>query len=104
MPKATLTSSFGYRDPVSGVRTYYGPGENIDIPDGLALTLGLGQAEVEPVNATPLPADFPGRAALVKAGYETEESLLALTFPELIQIKGIGERTARDILQRVTEE
>jgi len=49
MVKAILKNSYGYRDPVTGERTYYGPGE-VDIPEGLARTLGVKtEPPVEPV-------------------------------------------------------
>jgi hypothetical protein len=47
MVKANLKSSYGYLDPETGERTYYGPGKDIDIPEGLAMTLGLISEEEE---------------------------------------------------------
>jgi hypothetical protein len=44
MVKATLKNSYGYRDPATGIRRYYGPGE-VDIPEGLARTLGIKEAK-----------------------------------------------------------
>lgn len=45
-----------------------------------------------------LPEDFPGREALVEAGFVTWESVVDLTRDELIAIKGIGPKKADAIL------
>jgi hypothetical protein len=138
MVEVDLDGSYGYEMPGGG-KKYFGPGKQILVPYGLALTLGLvkaeaeaeikaeaetevepedfvapslyvqellGQAEAEETRTeetTPLPDDFPGRVALVKAGYETVDSLVDLTFDELVAIKGIGQQTARLILERLEE-
>ena len=48
---------------------------------------------------TPLPEDFPGRGALLVAGYTTLESLRGLSEADLIAIKGIGPKLTKQILQ-----
>jgi hypothetical protein len=50
-------------------------------------------------SATPLPEDFPGRGALLAAGYTTLESLRGLSEADLIAIKGIGPKLVQQILQ-----
>lgn len=51
-----------------------------------------------PAEPTPLPDDFPGRAALVAAGRVTVESLAGLTAENLTAIRSIGDSTATAIL------
>lgn len=48
--------------------------------------------------STPLPENFPGREALVDAGLLTLESVAGKTKEELMSISGIGDATARRIL------
>ena len=43
---ASLNGSFGYNSPNLGHR-YWGPGQDIEIPDGLAMTLGVPYKEIE---------------------------------------------------------
>jgi hypothetical protein len=50
-------------------------------------------------SATPLPENFPGRSALLAAGYTTLESLRGLGEADFIAIKGIGPKLAQQILQ-----
>ena len=45
-----------------------------------------------------LPADFPGRDALVAAGLGCLEDIQGATLEELVQIRGIGKATAQKIL------
>lgn len=52
----------------------------------------------EPVESD-LPEDFPGRAALIAAGFATWASVADLDRNELIALKGIGEKTADAILE-----
>jgi hypothetical protein len=54
--------------------------------------------------ATPLPEDFPGRGALLGAGYTTLESLRGLTEADLIAIRGIRPKLAKQILQALGSE
>lgn len=113
MPKVNLTASYGYRDPITRQRKYYGPGQGIDVPQGLVDALGLDVIpEVIPAQAAappaetgkPLPADFPGRKYLVQAGQGTLEQVHSLSIDNLIEIKGIGTRLAEQILERVKED
>jgi len=55
-------------------------------------------------SATPLPEDFPGRGALLAAGYTTLESLRGLSAADLITIRGIGPKLAQQILQALESE
>lgn len=48
---------------------------------------------------TPLPEEFPGRSALLAAGYTTLESLRGLSEADLITIRGIRPRLVKQILQ-----
>jgi Helix-hairpin-helix domain len=45
-----------------------------------------------------IPADFPGREDLVKAGFKTPEAVRALTKPQLEAVHGIGPATAEKII------
>lgn len=109
MPIVDLVGSYGYLDPITGERRYYGPGQ-VDVPDGLLQSLGLvpvtGAAEVEVVqnlHANLLPAEFPGRAYLDKAGYGTVEAVRKLDFDGLVAVKGIGPKLAGQIIQAIGE-
>lgn len=107
MPKVNLNATYGYRDPATGERRYYGPGQGIEAPQGLVDTLGLevvaapAEAEQAQPDGTPLPDEFPGRKFLVQAGHTTLESVGALSIDALIEIKGIGTRLAEAILKEV---
>jgi len=57
-----------------------------------------------PETSTPLPEDFPGRSALLAAGYATLESLRGLSEADLVAIKGIGPKLAQQILQALESE
>ena len=61
-------------------------------------------ARPESAGGTPLPEDFPGRAALQAAGYTTLEALRGLTQEELAAIKGIGPKLAQRILAALGSE
>ncbi len=50
-------------------------------------------------SATPLPEDFPGRGALLAAGYTTLESLRSLSEADLTAVRGVGPKLARQILR-----
>lgn len=54
--------------------------------------------EVEPPENSDLPVDLPGRAALVKEGLLTKEQVIA-SKEVLTDIKGIGEKTAVEIIE-----
>lgn len=108
MPKVNLTSSFGYMDPITRERHYYGPGQGIEVPPGLADALGLDviieEAQPQPEPAPPvsdLPDDFPGRKYLMAAGYVTLGQVKGLHIDNLIQVKGIGTKLAEAILKEV---
>lgn len=111
MPLVNLNGSYGYIGQ-DRRRRYYGPGL-VDVPDGLLRSLGLKPAselpqpgpKAEPVQIlhTPLPAEFPGRAYLVKAGYETTNAVCKLTFDDLTAVKGIGPKMAGQILAAIGE-
>lgn len=110
MPKVNLGASYGYRDPATGLRKYYGPGQGIEVPQGLVNSLGLTvipEAAPAAENAAPppsdLPDDFPGRKYLVAAGYTTLAQVRQLSIDDLIAIKGIGTRLAEQILERLNK-
>jgi len=109
MPLVDLVGSYGYLDPTTGERRYYGPGR-VNVPDELLQSLGLTSAAessgieaVQNLHATPLPAEFPGRAYLDKAGYGTVEAVRNLDFDDLVAIKGIGPKLAGQIMQAIGE-
>ena len=64
----------------------------------------LDQQPAIPAPATPLPPGFPGVSALLAAGYTTLESLRGLSEADLVAIKGIGPKLARQILQALEAE
>ena len=103
MVKATLNSSYGYLDPKTGARKYYGPGKDIDIPYGLALTLGQTTEASVADTVTLLPDDFPAHATLKAAGVTTLEQVQALSEADLIAIKGIGKTTAKVIMEALSD-
>jgi hypothetical protein len=45
-----------------------------------------------------LPEGFPGRQALIDAGFDTQDKLAGKTHDQLRRIKGVGAETARNIL------
>jgi hypothetical protein len=47
----------------------------------------------------PLPADFPGRDALARAGFRFLDQLEGLTETNLLEVPGVGRATARRILE-----
>ncbi len=55
-------------------------------------------------SATPLPENFPGRGALLAAGYTTLESLRGLSEADLVAVRGIGPKLAKQILQALEAE
>lgn len=103
---AKLTGSYGYtsKDPAIGF-AYYGPGENIPIPAGLATTLGIPtDSDPTPLPFTdplPLPADFPGASSLLAAGFNSLTDVRKLSLDDLVAIDGIGKKTAEKIQQWV---
>jgi hypothetical protein len=62
------------------------------------------QQPAAPAPATPLPPGFPGRNALLAAGYTTLESLRGLSEADLIAIKEIGPKLAQQILRALESE
>ncbi len=70
----------------------------------LARQEGETQDQQPATPATPLPPGFPGRGALLAAGYATLESLRGLGEADLIAIKGIGPKLAQQILQALEAE
>jgi predicted flap endonuclease-1-like 5' DNA nuclease len=63
-----------------------------------------GAPDQQPAPATPLPPGFPGASALLAAGYTTLESLRGLNEADLVAIKGIGPKLAKQILQALESE
>jgi hypothetical protein len=57
----------------------------------------LREPAMEPVESTPLPDSFPGRAALLAAGFDSLESV-PKTGAALTAVSGIGTTTANQIL------
>lgn len=54
--------------------------------------------QAEQPETSDLPADLPGRAALIKEGLTTKEQVLS-SKEVLTDIKGIGEKTATEIIE-----
>lgn len=86
----------------------YTQGDDVDLPEdeakrlielGAVVVAGSEDAGVAKEAKDTLPADFPGREALSKAGIESYGALATLDKDELIALEGIGEATATKILQ-----
>lgn len=109
MPRVTLIATYGYRNPNTGVRTYYGPGVGIEVPQGMVEALGLTAWPEETEAAQPaplpdpLPADFPGRKYLVRAGLDSLTAVRGLSIDDLINLSGIGTRLAEAITERIKD-
>lgn len=58
-------------------------------------------APTNPEVLSDLPEDFPGRDLLIESGYVTWESVVDLNREQLIDIKGIGPKTADAILEKM---
>ena len=70
-----------------------------EIQLGLRTTLPNGQTSDESADAeSDLPEGFPGRDALISAGFGNLEQVAKFTFEDLTEIKNIGEKTAQAIL------
>jgi hypothetical protein len=70
-------------------------------PSGFDPNFGSGApsaAASEWADSDELPEEYPGRAALLAAGYNKLSFVNALTREQLIDLKGIGEKTADEIL------
>lgn len=65
-----------------------------DVPSFLA----PHESEEPEDGGTPLPDDFPGREALVEAGFTTRESIAERTHEQLRRVRGVGAENARLIL------
>ncbi|RJQ32794.1 MAG: helix-hairpin-helix domain-containing protein [Peptococcaceae bacterium] len=111
MVKVTLTGSYGYKAPGQS-RKYYGPGLDIEVPEGLAMALGLPVSDSAPVQKPapdpsfqnvplPLPEAIPARAFLLEAGLDTVDKLREKRISDLTKIKGIGQATAKNIIKIV---
>lgn len=74
--------------------TQYGPGW-ADVPDGAFKMHASDLAYSNEAGATDLPADFPQRAALVRAGLVTLE--LVEAHDDLERLAGIGPVTAKEV-------
>jgi hypothetical protein len=76
--------------------SYY-PFENLPDEVQVSLTRRGLEPPTPAATETPLPDDFPGRDALLAAGYKTVESV-PRDRQTLIDLDGIGEKTADKIL------
>jgi len=85
-------------------RKSYGPGKVVKMSESRAKKLitknfvakkGSEEAKVAKTSADELPADFPGRDALIAAGITTVSALRDQK--DLVAIKGIGAKTAEEI-------
>lgn len=100
MVTVKLTGTFYYGP--RGAKRPYGPGDAVDVPEGLAQALGLTpMAPPEPEFAPAVALDVLGMPsvvsdALITAGY-TVETARAASDDELLAVKGIGPATLRQI-------
>lgn len=74
------------------------PAGEQDVPDVVASFVRRNPAVGEIIEAAPLPADFPGHAALAAAGIEAVEDV-PREMEALVTIDGIGTKTAGAILE-----
>lgn len=71
----------------------YDPEEATEVP---ALPPFLG-------GGSDLPTDFPGRKELIGAGHTTWKDVVTLTYEQLVEINGIGDKTANAILEAIEQ-
>ncbi len=64
--------------------------EDEDVPSLVSTWKSLHESTL----GTPLPADFPGRAQLIAAGYSATEDIVGATASELGRRAGLNRRTA----------
>lgn len=84
----------------------YFAGDKAQLTDELAEELidgGFAKKVDEPAEESNLPADLPGRTALIKAGLHTIGQVIA-SKESLTDIKGIGEKLAGEIIEILTAE
>lgn len=86
----------------------YRPGER-DVPTAVAVAWGyVDTGEAAPQNPeggpvdSDLPADFPGRDALIAAGYLTIEAVQAIDFAAM-KVPGVGKATVAKITEAFAE-
>lgn len=110
MVSVHLNRGYSYRtSDEDRAGTVYGPGQ-VDVPQAMAENLktagkidgweeATGATTPSDVTATSeLPADFPGRDALNKAGHTTYGHVAQLSRKDLIALPTIGEKLADQIL------
>lgn len=81
----------------------YFAGDKPDLPEETAKELidsGYAKSCDEKMESD-LPKELPGRAALIKAGLFTKDQVLA-SKESLVDIKGIGEKLAGEIIEFLT--
>lgn len=85
-------------------------GKTISVPRNDArMLVGRGYFEYVnlpevPTDGSDLPADFPQREALVEAGLDSLADLQTATDEQIMDVKGIGEKTLSDIKKTVKKE
>lgn len=86
----------------------YGPGDTVVLDEaeakrlfslGVAAKKGSEEAQAAKRIADQIPATFPGAKALAEAGIETFSAIADMSEAELVALKGIGEATAKAILE-----
>lgn len=102
MAKTPNTKTVDLRTTHIYAGKYYGPGKGVDVPEDFRVRDAAPEEEVPAAVAedsveSDVPAEFPGRAALIEAGHTSLGAVRALSRDELLAIGGIGERTAEAI-------
>lgn len=103
--RVTLKGTYGYFNARKGVKEKFGPGENIEVPKGLAYSLGLWPPKgVAIVDNQPVHDDLTALglraevlSAVQEAGFTTFASIAAATTDVLTAVKGVGVQTAERI-------
>jgi hypothetical protein len=107
MVKVHLTSTYGYQD------NYYNPKEGgTEVPEGLALSLGLRPIGEDTPGEEPAVVDSPGStfhglkttqvAALKERGFGTKRKLLKSTDEELLAVPGMDQEALDQLRANIT--
>lgn len=102
----SLRSTFGYGNP----KVYYGPGEAVTVPIGLARSLGKIEetAVSSPTQINATMELIPGvnetlAGALVAAGFVSIEDVAEASVQALTAVSGIGKKTAEKLKKAAQE-
>jgi hypothetical protein len=92
--------------PTAGIHLAYHQDEEAVVSDAFGMEMiELGYAVMTAKESSDLPEDFPGRKVLIENGIETIEEVKKIaTVDQLTGIKGIGKKTAEQIVELVSAQ